>query len=101
MEGPALQPWLQLHAGPVSSISVLPDSRELLSAGLDGKLFVVSTQVQLSGNFYWWRRPSETGNEWECPQYALLPAIMWHRHQWFGQRCRNGVIQHTKFYLTT
>ena len=48
VEGPALQPWLQLHAGPVSSISVLPDSRELLSAGLDGKLFVVSTQVQLS-----------------------------------------------------
>ena len=50
VEGPALQPWIQLHEGPVSSISLLPDSPELLSAGLGGKLFVVSTRCSTRGS---------------------------------------------------
>jgi hypothetical protein len=47
VEEAALLPWLRLHSGPVTGLSVRADARRLLSVGLDGKVFVVPTDTEV------------------------------------------------------
>ena len=42
-----LLPWLRLHSGPVTGLSVRADTRRLLTVGLDGKVFVVPTDTEV------------------------------------------------------
>ena len=50
----ALLPWLRLHDGAVTGLSVRADARRLLTVGLDGRVFVVPTDAEVSGTL--WRR---------------------------------------------
>ena len=43
----ALLPWLRLHDGSVTDLSVRADTRRLLTVGMDGKIFVVPTDTEV------------------------------------------------------
>ena len=47
VEEAALLPWLRLHSGPITGLSVRADARRLLTVGLDGKVFVVPTDTEV------------------------------------------------------
>jgi len=44
----ALLPWLRLHDGAVTGLSVRAEARRLLTVGLDGRVFVVPTDTEVS-----------------------------------------------------
>lgn len=44
-EGADLLPWAQLHAGPVTGLSVQHDTGELATCGLDGRVFLLPATV--------------------------------------------------------
>ena len=46
----ALLPWLRLHDGAVTGLSVRADARRLLTVGLDGRIFVVPTDTEVSAS---------------------------------------------------
>ena len=45
-----LLPWLRLHDGSVTGLSVRADARRLLTVGLDGRIFVVPTDTEVTTN---------------------------------------------------
>jgi len=50
-EGADLLPWAQLHAGPVTGLSVQHDTGELATCGLDGRVFLLPATVNCSFTF--------------------------------------------------